>query len=388
MAPLLLLSQDTGRRAIPRRTPLVRIVLPVQIVAEHGYLPGEHVWWVERHGQAYYLRAKLQVSEVTVEQEPDGDVHRVVWQLDSTTSERVTWPGTRSGNGGDVTGLLGELVQTRPRYPSIVPVSVNIDVEIESRRLQIATSAWRFEDAASALQRLFHRESGHIPQRTPAHLAFGDAWSYVHMYFAREELFRIEGYDAYDVAAAVLAGCTTLPQKNSLVQKTACAAPAVEDTLFWEIDEENIGYTEPSPVQSADARIPLEKIAEKTKHHQAILKALALQIRAMSMRPTYNRHIDLRVELEDMQVFFEIKTIESGNLLEQVRCAVGQLLEYRFRYRRRYDDKAIRLVIVIEDNVSTAQMKFIQDFLADVGITLVLWRGQSRGWEGLTEALS
>jgi hypothetical protein len=105
------------------------------------------------------------------------------------------------------------------------------------------------------------------------------------------------------------------------------------------------------------------------------------------LRPTYNLHVDLRVECKKHDVLFEIKTADSHNFQEQVRRAVGQLLEYRHRYKGRNGGRSLRLAAVIEAGASAQQNEFARGFLRDVGITMVMWKPDTSQFDGLHEVL-
>ena len=103
------------------------------------------------------------------------------------------------------------------------------------------------------------------------------------------------------------------------------------------------------------------------------------------LQPRYNTRVDVAVLASGCDVLFEVKTATPENFLHQLRAAVGQLLEYRFRLRRSAD-KTVRLVVAIEGSSEGAELEFARQFLASIGLDLVLWREHHR-FEGLTPLL-
>lgn len=382
----LLVSHDIGK--FPTRHPLEKVLLPAELVACSDRSSDEHIWWAERHGQSLYLRARLYITQAFLERELKSRRRRLIWYLDTVRSERTTWPGTKQCKKSNIAGLLDHLSCNFPLGPSVIPIAKTLDLELEGRHLGVSDSVRRYEHAARILRRLFDRTEGHITSTTLVPLPLEQAWYYVHAHFAREELVQLPGYDAYEVAAAVIAGYTEMPEQIHVLPHSADTLSISRAMQFQELDEEHIGYVEREWTRSMQASNNLEVLELKTKQHQQILQALAHQIRAKGFCPTYNRYVDLRIEREDDEVFFEIKTANPNNLWEQVRCAVGQLLEYRFRYARQNGEKPIRLAAVVEENAPFGQYELVREFLTELSIALVLWKQKRSQFEGLAGLLN
>lgn len=74
---------------------------------------------------------------------------------------------------------------------------------------------------------------------------------------------------------------------------------------------------------------PEVKAKEISNEHEVIVAALAFKLGSMHLSPYLSPLIDLAVIHDRSALFFEVKTVNQKNLLDQVRAAIGQLLEYR-----------------------------------------------------------
>ena len=178
-----------------------------------------------------------------------------------------------------------------------------------------------------------------------------------------------------------------MPDKLPIIEEVD-TYPIAEIVEFTELDEEHLGYIERRWKRNPESSIKFDKLEVKTKRHQQILQLLARNVRAKGLRPTYNRYVDLRVEGNGTEVLFEVKTADALNFHQQVRRAVGQLLEYRYRYKRYNKRREIKLAAVIEAEASVEQYEFAHGFLSELGIAMVLWKPKTSLFEGLSEVLS
>jgi len=365
---------------------LSRVVIPVEVASKYNYLSKRHIWWVEKVGRSFQLRAKLYVAEATVERELKSGFRRAVWHLDTIRSERITWPGTK-GRGGRI-GTSLDVVLDNLGGLAFTSVPIQLDRRLEDRRLAISEQVLGFENAARTLRRLFSETRSQIPAVTPSSSSLEQALLYVHAYFAREELVGVSGRDPYEVAAAVLAGYAQMPdEKRTSITSLSCL-PAAEIFEFTELDEEHISFVERRWRRNSEAFCRSDKLEVKTKRHQYILQLLARYVRLKGFRPTYNRYVDMRIKVKHDEVLFEVKTADALNFQNQVRYAVGQLLEYRHRYTRHSIGRKIRLAVVVEASASDEQYEFARGLLSELGITMVLWGPNTALFEGLDEVLA
>lgn len=114
---------------------------------------------------------------------------------------------------------------------------------------------------------------------------------------------------------------------------------------------------------------PFETLIRREKanrEHARILTMLAAKLRANGYSPCENVFIDLYADIEGQAYIFEVKSNSTRNALSQIRKAVSQLYEYRYRSRK---DEAV-LCIVMQEKPS---QEWIEDYLLhDRGI-LVCW---------------
>lgn len=114
---------------------------------------------------------------------------------------------------------------------------------------------------------------------------------------------------------------------------------------------------------------PFETIIRREKanrEHARILTMLAAKLRANGHSPCENIFIDLYADIDGQAYIFEVKSNNTRNALSQIRKAVSQLYEYRYRSR---EDGAI-LCIVMQEKPS---QEWIEDYLLhDRGI-FVCW---------------
>jgi hypothetical protein len=110
--------------------------------------------------------------------------------------------------------------------------------------------------------------------------------------------------------------------------------------------------------------VDLGRLGEATREHQEILRAVAVAAHGRAIRLWNSRLVDLVATGAGGALLFEAKSTTIENAREQVRTAVGQLLEYRYRYRRRLG-LPVGLALVTR---RLSDETFFRAFLADIGI--------------------
>jgi hypothetical protein len=112
---------------------------------------------------------------------------------------------------------------------------------------------------------------------------------------------------------------------------------------------------------------PFETIIRREKanrEHARILTMLAAKLRANDHSPYENVFIDLYTEIEGQTYIFEIKSNNTRNALSQIRKAIAQLYEYRYRSNK----VGATLCIVLQQKPVQA---WVEDYLLhDRGILL------------------
>lgn len=389
MQNLLLSSPNIAGHSRCRRYPLVKVVLPAEFSDSHNYVPVGNIWWIEGQGENFSLRAKLHVEGVALERELLSGNNQLVWYLSPIRSERVTCPGSKHNKESNVTKLLRSFkVQVRGGF-TLAPIPDDLDRQLDECRLNVSANLWRFDIAARTIRPRIDQAKAkwEIPAFNLSTLSFEQALHLIRAYFARDELVRIQDYDAFQVAAAILMGYQKMPNEFVACEERPKSLTCTQNDDFQELDDENLAFNEYMHIKQTFQHSLEEPLDLCTKHHQEILQVLARQVRLRGLSPTYNRFVDLRVERQYDEIFFEVKTTDEGNFGDQVRRAVSQLLEYRFRYKGQTGGKPIRLAAVLEANASYQLYQFTRDFLADLDIMMVLWDPKTQHFHGLDQAL-
>jgi hypothetical protein len=195
---------------------------------------------------------------------------------------------------------------------------------------------------------------------------------YARNYFARSELFAINDRDPFEVAGQLLS------EEPVSFNREICGEMPI-------LRELSSGAVE-SSADSGESPLGLSRLAlaHATLIHAVVVRDLASSLQTFGLKPYFNKHVDLAVVDGDQTILFEVKTCNEKNLAEQVRSAVGQLLEYRYRIAAGTDAaRSIRLVAVLQGVNDTRLQAFAYRFLASIGIEVVWWLGSDRGFDGL-----
>lgn len=353
----------------PTRAPLLNMVLPMSIIIdEQVEAPTKHVWWIEQRGRSYFLRAKIHIVGVSIEHEIDRDLRYVKWHLDTTYSERITWQKCVENPCSNITEIISPYRHAKT-LPTLHYLTQEIENQLENRRLRVFNEVPSFSKAISELQRTIRT----LPLSEIKNKSFQELFDYLHIYFAREELANIPGHDPYLVSAAFLHGAKSPTDIEAFSRQLDNRKPS-PCCLLEEFRDDYLTYSEwCNFIQEVDTH----NLAEKTRSHQTLVGMLAKYIRQIGLTPLYNLYIDVYADTCSTSFIFEVKTVESGNFLAQIRKAVGQLLEYRFRHRSIIENRLAKLVVVIEAyDIKSEQIQFAFQFLNDIGIELIVWQGK------------
>lgn len=361
------------RRPPKLRAPLKRLTVPKETFSPLDIDSLSRGWWAEASGGKVILQARLLVEETHLEGEIRSTAEQVILELDTDKSERLIWPW-QSSSALDVTKTLTDIGSPRSTSFRTSRIPHEIVDRLDEKLLSVAPVASEYAVAATHVKRLMRATQRERPPSPSTPLSLTDAFLYVRSYFARSELLELDGIDPYFVAAAVVAGFATLPK-----------APLVSDGLNGSMPAFR-SFESPRVITARRRAFldeqAIQKLDVATQRHEDILAALASVIRTMGFEPMYNKLVDLRVDRGADEVFFEVKTADRDNFSNQVRCALAQLLEYRYRCSRMRLGTA-KLVAVIEAVACQSQHQFAYEFLRAVGIGLVLWNSKTGVFEGL-----
>lgn len=118
---------------------------------------------------------------------------------------------------------------------------------------------------------------------------------------------------------------------------------------------------------SANQADPFETIIRREKanrEHSRILAMLAAKLRANNHTPYENVFVDLYTQVADQEYIFEVKSNNLRNALSQIRKAIAQLYEYRYRSNK----NGATLCIVLQQKPS---QDWVEDYLLhDRGIMM------------------
>lgn len=120
---------------------------------------------------------------------------------------------------------------------------------------------------------------------------------------------------------------------------------------------------------SGNCTNPYETLVRREKanrEHSRILNMLAALIRANNYNPTENTFIDMFVDTQDQCFIFEVKSNNERNTLSQIRKAISQLYEYRYRSSKH----GAILCIVLQQKPT---QPWIEDYLINDRNILLCW---------------
>jgi hypothetical protein len=100
--------------------------------------------------------------------------------------------------------------------------------------------------------------------------------------------------------------------------------------------------------------------------HARILNLLAARLRFKNIQVFENTFIDLLINVDNQTFIFEVKSNHGSNTLSQIRKAIGQLYEYRYRINK----PQATLCIVLQERPS---QDWIVNYLVNDRKILVCW---------------
>ena len=192
-----IVTREVARPSGGRRLPLTSLHLPAVCGDQWSRSGAKRAWWLETDGRASFVRALCQVISQRVESIDQSGPARVVLQVCSLTSERITWPeGVTARRARCDLPLVsaGVFPLTRAEDRAIESVRQRTSPQISAAALKsrLETLLWRTAD-----------------QRPPMDFATAspiETRQYVRRHFARADLPEVDGFDPFLTAAAVLSG--------------------------------------------------------------------------------------------------------------------------------------------------------------------------------------
>lgn len=112
---------------------------------------------------------------------------------------------------------------------------------------------------------------------------------------------------------------------------------------------------------------------QTVRNHQLLVKQMVGLIRLRGAVPKCSKYIDLAAQLPEGNYFFEMKTFNQQNLVNQMRKGISQLYEYRYRYSLVVQNPSLWLVL--EQPIQDGW--YIDYLVRDRGINLCWKAGDS-----------
>ncbi len=126
----------------------------------------------------------------------------------------------------------------------------------------------------------------------------------------------------------------------------------------------------------ADPEVTQIKRQKSNLQHKILLSQLDEHLRKLGALPKENEHIDLYAEISENTGFlFEVKSVQSENLLSQTRKGLSQLYEYRFRYS---DDILKNSTLCLIYPYEPTEISWLQDYLCVDRKIAIAWFDNER----------
>lgn len=169
----------------------------------------------------------------------------------------------------------------------------------------------------------------------------------------------------------VLLGVTTELEKDNYKEMVTPYLSAPLTYAFRKRNQDEEKYSSYSTPQTRiDPELTSIRRQKSNLSHKLTLQQLEEYLESKGCNPIENDHIDLYAQIPgDGKFLFEIKSINSTNLLSQTRKGISQLYEYRFRYQEEigYD---VSLCLVFPKKPD--EIEWIEDYVCkDRGIGII-----------------
>lgn len=382
---LLVLTDHVGNKK-QQGKPTYRLIIPPFIACD---LPSPidydlRIWWAERYMGRTYLKACLDDCVVQTRYTRQGERQFVALGKLDTSSYIYRDKPTCSLEGIiDTNGNVGHW-QTIELDQNQVSLLIKLDSEVSPIMLSL-------DDAVRMNRRVLYNC---WPRSREGVIHPKQLWRIFKRNATVSELVRVNGLDPYEtsVAAALVDMGVVLSMKEIL--RHLHRSTSRPQPNHYERDSTRIeapAFTPLGPLarntvlRQLQQGTPAIKINGISNEHEMIVAALAFKLYSMKSLPYLSPLVDLAVINERSALFFEVKTVNQKNLLDQVRAAIGQLLEYRFIYKDVFDN--INLVFVAPATGPLTDISFAQDFLSNCGIDWVVWLHHDSKFKSLERVL-
>lgn len=188
--------------------------------------------------------------------------------------------------------------------------------------------AWQLDSASTAMIDSACGNYDFSLSRDPAR------WhSVVHRVYLEIRRKRVRGSTAPDIEIAedtLRRNFVTseLPGPSPVYQIAARRALGMDIHLVPGVKRNRSHLTNEAIQKAINEDVALSGQLPESRRHQDILERLCNRLTVLGYSPKYDGLVDCIVELESIDVYFEIKSTSPGSIASQVRMGLGQILHY------------------------------------------------------------
>lgn len=382
----LLVLTDRLIGAEPGATLTYRLLLPpsigyrLHLLMDHGV----RVWWAERYAGNLYLRACL--SDCRIHTRGTRRRERQFVAIGEMATSSYIYRDTPAC-------LLTEVDIPESAGPwQIVQLSPDQGASLVDRMIHVAPIVLSVQDAIRINKRALR---AYWPTTKVRHVSPKKLLRAFKSHATLSELVRISGMDAYETSVvAALVDTRAAFSLKEIMRSLYGSAGALH-----RVSSHRIGARLGAPAfvslfskahGSGSRRLLGRTVEVDAKdicgEHERIVATLANRLDSMSLKPSANTLVDLAIMNGGAALFFEVKTVNNENLLDQVRLAIAQLMEYRFIYKNTFE--RITLSFVAPAVGSQSELVFAKEFIRDCGIYWLVWHPDSCEFECLDDCVA
>lgn len=363
-----------------------RLLLPPSIGYRLHSLMEHHirVWWAERHAGNLYLRACL--SDCTIHIRSTRSRERQFVAVGEMATSSYIYRDTP-------TCLLTEVDIEEGAGPwQMIQLSPDQGLSLVDYTIHVSPVVLSMRDAIRTNKRALR---AYWPTTKVRHISPKKLLRDFKSHATLSELVRISGMDAYEtsVVAALVDAGGALSLKE-IMRSLYGNVGAPRRTSYHRIGTRLSAPTFVSLFSKAHGISSRRLLGRAVKvdandvsvEHERIVAALGDRLDSMSLTPSANALVDLAMINGRSALFFEVKTVNNKNLLDQVRLAISQLMEYRFIYKNTFERIALSLVAPALG--SQSELMFAKEFVRDCGIYWLAWHPDSCEFECLDDCIA
>lgn len=124
---------------------------------------------------------------------------------------------------------------------------------------------------------------------------------------------------------------------------------------------------------TADPELTRLKRQKSNTYHRFLVDEIERRLQTRGCQPKDNIYIDLAGQFNGLSILFEMKSCNPDNLISQIRKAVSQVYEYRYRYSNEFPQESTILCIVVQERPDRWWLDYL---IQDRGINIVWLEGE------------